>query len=187
MTFAHSFCWLLNVDADVDENCNHLLAVFLLLTPLCAVPTIGAAGTGQIKAGSGSHAPTTVPWGHSTKFYTGRFRLIPFFDKRVPFSYTRHWQMVPLWHTNCSLELCIPFDCCKYTVYKIRVNHKTRKLSWLFHSHKILRSGSPFRSSVTDWSDSFPYPFIYFNYWNPYPFINVKHDKSIPYGLSLPV
>ena len=35
------------------------------------------------------------------------------------------------------LELCIPFNCCKYTVSKIWINHKTRTFSWLFQCHKI--------------------------------------------------
>ena len=37
-----------------------------------------------------------------------------FFTRKVPLSYTFHWQMVPF-HIPC-LELCIPFKCCKCTV-----------------------------------------------------------------------
>ena len=41
--------------------------------------------------------------------------------------------MVPLSHT-----LCIPLNCCKDTVFKIRINHKTRTFSRHFHDHKML-------------------------------------------------
>ena len=34
-----------------------------------------------------------------------------------------------------TLELCIPFNCCKCTVFTIWINHKTRTFSWLSHSH----------------------------------------------------
>ena len=45
-------------------------------------------------------------------------------------SYTFYWQMVPLFRT--SLELCIPFNCCKCTLY-IRIDIKPeRVLSGLF-------------------------------------------------------
>ena len=50
---------------------------------------------------------------------------VPSIDKWYPFQ-------IP------SLELCITFSCCKCTVFKLWINQKTRKLSRLFHSHKIL-------------------------------------------------
>ena len=37
--------------------------------------------------------------------------------------------------THLLLELCIPFNCCKYTVFTIWINHKSRTFSWLFRSH----------------------------------------------------
>ena len=39
----------------------------------------------------------------------------------------------------------------------------------------------------TDPNDRFSYPFIYFNWWNPYPFIYLKPEKDTPLGGSLPV
>ena len=50
---------------------------------------------------------------------------VPSIDKWYPFQ-------IP------SLELCITFSCYKCTVFKLWINQKTRKLSRLFHSHKIL-------------------------------------------------
>ena len=53
------------------------------------------------------------------------FYTVPSTDKWYPFQ-------IP------SLELCITFSCCKCTVVKLWINQKTRKLSRLFYSHKIL-------------------------------------------------
>ena len=39
----------------------------------------------------------------------------------------------------------------------------------------------------TDPNDRFPNPFIYFNWWNPYPFIYLKPEKDTPFGRSLQV
>ena len=36
----------------------------------------------------------------------------------------------------------------------------------------------------TDRSDSFPYPFIYFNKWNSYPFLYLKPEKGSPFPES---
>ena len=58
------------------------------------------------------------------------------------------------------------FNCCKYTVSKIWINHKTRTFSWLFHCHKI-----DLLALFMHQNNRFPYPFIYFNLWNVYPFI----------------
>ena len=58
------------------------------------------------------------------------------------------------------------FNCCKYTVSKIWINHKTRTFSWLFHCHKI-----DLLALFMHQNNRFPYPFIYFNLWNPYSFI----------------
>ena len=50
---------------------------------------------------------------------------VPSIDKWYPFQ-------------KPNLELCVTFSCCKCTVFKLWINRKTRKLSRLFHSHKIL-------------------------------------------------
>ena len=72
---------------------------------------------------------------------------IPFTDKWHPFH-------IP------SLELCIPFNCCKCTFLYIWMNRKTRKRSRLFHCHGILPK--PLTSLYfTDQNPIFPYLFIY--------------------------
>ena len=104
----------------------------------------------------------------------GMFRLrsnpslfyIPFLTEKKPLSYTFH-----------GFEHCIPLNCFKYTVFLVGIsNHLLRKLCWLFHSHKkrLLLLLSPF----TDGNDSFSYPLIYFNLWNPYPFMYL-YDRPI--------
>ena len=78
------------------------------------------------------------------KCYTKRLRpgvqpltlLHTIFDsKRSPFRIPPIDQWDPF-HTP-SLELFIPFNCCKWAVFKIRRSHKTRKFSRLFLSHKM--------------------------------------------------
>ena len=63
-----------------------------------------------------------------------------------------------------SLELCITFRCCKCTVVKRWINQKSKKLSRLFHSHKILLLLCPFRSFYRPKWHRFPYPLIYLNH-----------------------
>ena len=62
--------------------------------------------------------PQTRGGGGTQQFYPGRPRpevqpltlLYTTFDRKgSPFVYLVYWQMVPLWHTYCSLELSIPF------------------------------------------------------------------------------
>ena len=65
-------------------------------------------GTQQIFIRGGS-APSSNPL--QLPFY------VPFFTRKVPLSCTFYWQI--LWypfHIPC-LELCIPFNCCKCTVF----------------------------------------------------------------------
>ena len=111
--------------------------------------------------------------GYSTNFYMGRqlcpsVQPLPFYILFLPRKGT---SFVYLLLTNGSLsptylELCIPFNCCKYTVSKIWINHKTRTFSWLFHCHKI-----DLLALFMHQNNRFPYPIIYFNLWNVYPFI----------------
>ena len=85
-------------------------------------------------------------WGYSTKFYTGRLRpevqpltfCIPFFREKVTLSYS-----VPSldnWYSFHipSLELSIPFNCCKFTVFKIWISHKTRNFLDFFTAIKCI-------------------------------------------------
>ena len=81
----------------------------------------------------------------STKFpftlapcHTGRLRpevqpltlLYTIFDRKGTPSYTFYWHWYPF--HNPSLELCILLNCCKCTVFKIWINHKTRPFTLLF-------------------------------------------------------
>ena len=104
----------------------------------------------------------------TTKVYTERLRplspLYTIFEKKdtVIASYTPF--RIP------RLELCIPFNCCKCTVFQIWIDHKTRAFSRLFHHHKM-HLLALMASHFTDRNDYPPYPFIYFNKRNPYPFM----------------
>ena len=87
-----------------------------------------------------------------------------FCPEKVPLLYTFNWEMVPFHipiYNFASL-----FNCCKYTVSKIWINPKTRTFSWLFQCHKI-----DLLALFMHQNNRFPYPFIYFNLWNLYPFI----------------
>ena len=69
-----------------------------------------------------------------------------------------------------SLYRWIPFNCCKCTVFKIWIDHNTRKFSRPFHSHKKISSISPFR-------------FFYSGKGRfPYPFNKIKQVKSLPFN-----
>ena len=67
-----------------------------------------------------------------------------------------------------SIELCIPFNCCKWAVFNIWRSHKTRKFSRLFLSHKmhLLALLGLFYRPKRQISS----PFIYFNKWKEPPF-----------------
>ena len=68
---------------------------------------------------------------------------------------------------------------------KVWTHPKTTQFSRLFHSNTI-----PLLALLgifTDPSDRFPYPFVYFNQWNSYPFRYLKPEKGTPFGWSLPV
>ena len=73
-----------------------------------------------------------------------------------------------------GLELCLPLNCCKCIVFKIWINHKTRTFSRLFHTHKTHLLA--LLGLSTDRHDKFPYPFIFFNKWDPFPFIYLKPE-----------
>ena len=87
-------------------------------------------------------------------------------EKRNPFRIPPIGQWDPFYIPN--LELRIPFNCCKWAVFKIWSSHKTRKFSRLFLSHKmyLLALLSLFyRPKRQIFS-----PFIYFNKWKETPF-----------------
>ena len=79
----------------------------------------------------------TVPgWGggYSTKLDTGRLSKVQLHTPYVPFSQKRHpFHILPFripsidkWYPFLipCLELCIPFNCCKRTVFYIGISHK---------------------------------------------------------------
>ena len=84
------------------------------------------------------------------------------------------------------IELCIPINCCKWTVVKIWINHKTRMFfSTISQPKKIICK--PFWFFFTDRNDRFPYPLIYFNEWNPDTFIYLKPEIGTHLERSLPL
>ena len=99
---------------------------------------------------------------------------ISFLTDKLPVSHTFYWQMIPLPRRMPGLELCLPLNCCKCIVFKIWINHKTRTFSRLFHTHKTHLLA--LLGLSTDRQDKFPYSFIYFNKWDPFPFIYLKPE-----------
>ena len=74
-----------------------------------------------------------MPWGTTPYPF-----IYPFWQQRWPFHICipSNDKWYPF-HIPSLERLCIPFNCCKCTVFKIWINHKTRTSSQLFHSHKI--------------------------------------------------
>ena len=91
----------------------------------------------------------------------------PKFQPLIPFYILYYfWQKINgkmyFFHKH-GLDLFFPFDCCKCTVFKIWINHKTLFFT-LFHT-----------------------PYIYFNKWNPYPFIYLNPENGTSFGQTLSV
>ena len=103
---------------------------------------------------------------------------IHFWQQRCPFRIPsiNNWNGTPF---TCSLELCIPFNCCKGTVW-IWMNHKTTTFSRPFHSHASVSSCGVL-GLFTDQNDRFPYPFIYLE-----PKIGTFFGRSHPVQGSTP-
>ena len=99
------------------------------------------------------------------------------------------WRLAVLFYTvqDCSLELCIPFNCCQCAFIKSMNTSQNQAIfstfSHLFNTIPLLALLGLF----TDPNDRFPCPFIHVNKWNPYPFIYLKPEKDTPFGRSLPV
>ena len=83
--------------------------------------------------------------GYSTEFYTARLHpvvnpyhfIYHFRQKRYPFPIPSIGEWYPFQIPD--LERCTLFSCCKCTHrFEIWWNHKTRKVSRLYHSHKFL-------------------------------------------------
>ena len=129
------------------------------------------------------------PSGQSTEFYTGRLRpeVQPFtisyanFDRRgIPLVY------LLLITTNSSSFAYLVKSLltavnppCFY--YKNKSLNQQFFLSFYF-SKPWNALVDPVLGPFKDRNDTFLYPFIYFNKWNPYSFINLKSQKDIPFG-----
>ena len=59
-------------------------------------------------------------------------------------------------------------------------------MSFFRHSHSHKMNQLALSGLSTDQNDRFLYPLIYFNKWNPYPFIYLNPEISTPFGRSLP-
>ena len=80
---------------------------------------------GLSKVLHGRLRPKVQPLFYINHFWQKRYSFLkPSFDKWNSF------------HIPC-LELCISFNCCKCTLFKIWINHKTRIFPLLFHRHKM--------------------------------------------------
>ena len=80
-----------------------------------------------------------------------------FLTVKVPLSSIFYWQMGTFY--TQSMDLCIPFNCCKFTVFKVRINRKIRTFSQHFLGHKM-----HLLALFTDRNDRFYQTFIYSNY-----------------------
>ena len=113
---------------------------------------------------------------------------VPFLTEKVPpsqaFIYLLLTNDAPF--TNFFIALCIPINCCKWTVFKIWINHKTRMFfSTISQPKKFICK--PFWFFFTDRNDRFPYPLRYFNKWNPDTFIYLKPEIGTHLERSLPL
>ena len=108
--------------------------------------------------------------------FPSRFNPSPFYihfwQQRCPFRIPsiNNWNGTPF---TCSLALCIPFNCCKCTIW-IWINHKSTSFSRLFHSHKMHLLA--LLGLFTDRNDRFSYPFIYLK-----PKIGLLSGGATPY------
>lgn len=124
------------------------------------------------------HPHSLLTGGTNKKNNTGRLEpwgLTPhpfiyhFWQKRYPYRilFTDEWY--PFQIPSRTLHPPYSFNCCKCTLFRFWINHKTRTFCWLFHSRKVHLFS--LLTLITDRNDTFPYPLIYFKKWNPYSFI----------------
>ena len=123
-----------------------------------------------------THAPSSL--GVLKKNNTGRLEpwgltfhpfIYHFWQKRYPYRipFTDEWY--PFQIPSKTLHPPYSFNCCKCTLFRFWINDKTRTFRWLFHSRKMHLFSLLIH--FTDRNDTFPYPLIYFNKWNPYSFV----------------
>ena len=107
----------------------------------------GEEGTQQSLMQGGS-APRSIPGGGGGVLNKCLYREAPprgptpyrfiyhFSRKRYPNRIPSIDEWYPF-HIPC-LELCIPFNCCKWTVFLTGINHKNRTFSWLYKAIKFI-------------------------------------------------
>ena len=119
---------------------------------------------------------------------------IPFLTEKVPLQYTFYWHWYPF--HNPSLELCILLNCCKCTVLKIWINHKTRPFTLLFS--QLWYICQPFLGFFQPkWQFSLPFHLLQqvksqtshiLEAWKWYPFqvepLRIGHFRQYPPGFK---
>ena len=74
-----------------------------------------------------------------------------------------HWFIYHFWLKRYPFHI-IPFYCCKCTVFKIWINHKTMSTLLVLFA---------------DQNERFPLSFKYFNWWCSYLFIHLKPENGV--------
>ena len=86
------------------------------------------------------------------------------------------------------IEFCIPFNCCKWTVYKIWINHKTRMFfSTISQPKKFICEPFFFFFLLIEMTDFATLSYTSINKWNPDTFMYLKPEIGTPFGRSLPL
>ena len=105
-----------------------------------------------------------------------------FWQKRCSFCISSTEQWYPFYRP--SLERFIPLNCCKFSVFKLSKNHKTKKFSLDFARKSSISLCRVFYQR----KNRFPYPFIYLRlekgtpfemYWRSLPLI-LSHYREYP-------
>ena len=126
----------------------------------------------------------TFTRGYSTKFYAGRLHrpMYTIFDGKGTPVAGIHIPSIDKWYSfhELFIELCIPINCCKWTVFKIWINHKTRMFfSTISQPKKFICKPFWFFFNWSKWQISLPSHILqqvksrYFHIpeaWNRYPF-----------------
>ena len=98
--------------------------------------------------------------------------------KKLPLLFTLYWQMVPLSHI--WVRTLHNLNWCKCTVFKIRINHKTRMFS---RQPKVAPVSHFSLGLFTDRKNRFSYPFVYFRLFTvPYFSVRSLRSSALRYG-----
>ena len=117
----------------------------------------------------GGTQQTFIREGSAPRFNLWYLFIYHFSRKSYPFCIPSIDKWYPFHMNILCLELCIPFNCCKCTFFKIGINiSQNRKFSRLYKAMKFIFS--PFGS-----------------FHRPNPIVYLKPEKGAPIGRSLPV